>query len=161
MSKLKAKRGGSNPFQLRNARIALNETQRKLKVIMDHLNYDVVVPFNENGEITQWHAPAERLFGWSKFEIRGKKLADLLLADRERETFEHALSHFLQTREQPILGGRIKILACRKEGLGFVSALRVVAVRMGKGYDLFAIFTDLSNKIVPMEEIGFTQSRAA
>jgi PAS domain S-box-containing protein len=68
------------------------------------------------GRITNWNGAAETLFGWSSEEMLDGDLAELLIAERDREVLRTGLRRFLHTRSSQVIGKPIELAAQSREG---------------------------------------------
>jgi PAS domain S-box-containing protein len=69
-----------------------------------------------DGHVAAWNEVAEQVFGWSAAEASGRIMADLIIPERFREAHAAGLARYLQTGEERVLGRRIEISACRRDG---------------------------------------------
>ena len=68
------------------------------------------------GRITSWNGAAENLFGWSADETVGGDLAELLIAERYRETFRAGLRRYVHTRSSQMIGKPVELVAQNRQG---------------------------------------------
>ncbi|HWX25716.1 MAG TPA: PAS domain S-box protein, partial [Vicinamibacteria bacterium] len=80
---------------------------------------DAVIGIDSQGRISSWSPQAESLFGWSRGEAIGQRLADLVIPARYREAHVRGLARFLATGEGPILNQRIELSALHRDGREF------------------------------------------
>lgn len=77
---------------------------------------DAVVVMRLDGTIAGWNDVAERIFGWSFEEARGRRMSELIIPIQHREAHERGLTRFLATGEGPVLDRHIEITALRRDG---------------------------------------------
>lgn len=77
---------------------------------------DAVVVMRCDGTIAGWNEVAERTFGWTFAEARGRLMSDLIIPPRYRDAHERGLKHFLATGEGPVLDRHIEIEALDRAG---------------------------------------------
>lgn len=95
--------------------------------VMHHLNsaslgavlktaLDAVVVMRLDGTVVGWNDVAERTFGWSLAEVRGRRMSEMIIPHRHRNAHERGLAHFLATGEGPALDKHIEIDALHRDG---------------------------------------------
>lgn len=77
---------------------------------------DAVIVMRMDGTIAGWNDVAERTFGWSYHEARGRRMSEMVIPVQHREAHERGLARFLATGEGPVLDQRIEITALRRDG---------------------------------------------
>jgi len=121
------------------------ESEETRKLIMESA-LDAIVGINTNGEIIIWTPQAEKIFGWSKEEITGKKIADTIIPHTYRQQHIAGLNHLLQTGEGPILGKLIEISALHKQGQEFPVELNITPLQQGNKTFFVAFIKDISER---------------
>ncbi len=86
---------------------------------------DAVVVMYLDGTVAGWNDVAERIFGWSFEEVRGRRMSELIIPAQHREAHERGLSKFLSTGEGPVLDRHIEITALRRDGIEFPIELSI------------------------------------
>ncbi|HUR78734.1 MAG TPA: PAS domain S-box protein [Acidimicrobiales bacterium] len=108
----------------------LQEANRQLRSVVDAAA-EAFVGMDHSGRVTHWNPQAEATFGWTHDEAVGRTLADTIIPARFREAHRAGLERFLATREPNILGQRIEVTACRRDGTELPVELAVWAVDNG------------------------------
>src|SRR5437870_3189019 len=72
------------------------------------------ISINIHSQIIQWNPFATVLFGWSKSEVMGKYLYDLIIPFHYREAHKDGMIRFLRTGEGPVLHKTIEITALHR-----------------------------------------------
>jgi PAS domain S-box-containing protein len=106
---------------------------------------DGIVVMDQTGTTLEFNPAARRIFGYTRDEVRGKLVADLIIPAAHRETHRIGLEHYLATGEGRIIDKHIdELTAIRKGGEEFPVELTVCPV-MVAGKQLFCGFLrDLS-----------------
>lgn len=86
---------------------------------------DAVVVMDTEGCIRGWNHVAERTFGWTEDEVRGRRLSEVIVPEQFRAGHEGGRMHYLQTGEGPVLDRRIEVAALRRSGEEFPVELSV------------------------------------
>jgi PAS domain S-box-containing protein len=100
---------------------------------------DAILIFNEKLTIQEWNKKAEEIFGWTRFEVLGKKLDHLLIPEKYREKFRNNLQRLLSSGGKEGFYRETELLAMKKYGASFPIETSVSSVKLGKGY-LFLVF---------------------
>lgn len=82
-----------------NPDVDLQVNERKYAEMCEHAPLAVVI-WADDGTVVDWNKKAEKLFGWSLDQARGKRLQELLVPQKKRSNFE-ALSESLLTENVP------------------------------------------------------------
>ena len=71
----------------RSAKTSLQENKEKYAGVYENAPLSFVI-WNQEGAVVDWNDRAERLFGWSAEEARGRQLGNLLIPPGEADTLE-------------------------------------------------------------------------
>ena len=107
---------------------------------------DAFVQMDEAGNIVQWNAQAEAMFGWPATEAVGRPLADLIIPARFRTQHREGLERFLSTGEAALLGKRFEIDGIRRDGQEIRLEISVTALRRRSGYVFNGFIRDLTER---------------
>ncbi len=77
---------------------------------------DAFVAVDAEGVITGWNAAAESIFGWSSDEVVGRNLTSTIIPPAARARHQTGMDRALRTGERSVIGKRIELTACRKDG---------------------------------------------
>ncbi|MGH8454679.1 MAG: CHASE domain-containing protein, partial [Nevskiales bacterium] len=72
---------------------------------------DSFVAMDADGTVRDWNRQAENTFGWSREEVLGRLLEELIIPTQHRQAHQQGLKHYLETGEGPVLNKRIEITA--------------------------------------------------
>lgn len=129
----------------REAEEAVRSSEFRFRHIIDAA-LDAVIAMDAHGDVTEWNARAETMFGWTRAEVIGSQLADLIIPEEHRAGHRAGLRRYLETGEGPILGQRIELSAIRRDGQEFPVEL-TVTVLSGGGRPTFSAFVrDMTQK---------------
>jgi len=132
---------------LQRRRLA-DETLRSFEAVrsaMMRAALDGIVVMDKAGTTLEFNRSAQEIFGYTREEVRGRPVADLIIPPAHREAHRTGLEHYLATGEGPIIDKHIdELTAIRKGGEEFPVELTVCPV-MVAGKQLFCGFLrDLS-----------------
>jgi PAS domain S-box-containing protein len=114
--------------ELKQAEAAARESAARKAAVMEAA-LDAIVLMDHNGMITDFNPAAERTFGYSRDEVIGKELAEVIIPAHLRVQHRAGLRAYLASGEGGILGRRIEVVAIRKDGSEFPAEVAVVRIR--------------------------------
>src|SRR5579862_1774186 len=120
------------------------ETERIAQILETAL--DAVVTMNAEGLIAGWNAEAERMFGWRRDEVIGRRLDEIIIPTSYREAHRRGLRKFLDSGEGPILNQRIEVSALHRDGHEFEVELSVTSLKLQDGWTFGAFIRDISER---------------
>ncbi|HEU4748483.1 MAG TPA: PAS domain S-box protein [Gemmatimonadaceae bacterium] len=124
---------------------ALRQSEQRTRLILDTA-LDAVVAMDGGGRISDWNTQAERMFGWSRAEAIGRRMADTIIPPGFREAHEKGLARFLHTGEGPVLNKRIEIVALNRDGTEFPVELAISPAKLGSEWTFSAFIRDLTEQ---------------
>ena len=148
--------------QKREARRSLDQLRQyeeRTETILERA-YEAFVAINESGQITDWNKQAENIFGWSKYEVIGQKLSEVIIPEAMRTAHEAGIRRFLQTGEGAILNRSIQVSALHRSGHEFPVELSVTPVKLGEGWSFCAFLRDITERTRLIEELALTRDKA-
>ncbi len=130
----------------------LRESAQLARGIIDTA-LDAFVQVNGRGTIQDWNAQAEAIFGWSRSEIIGKNVFELLAPDPLEGPLRRALGAFLQSGQDQVARPRREIMIRRRDGKILTAELSVTALRTSDGFVFNGFIRDLTDKLAGEERI--------
>ncbi|NUO00727.1 MAG: PAS domain S-box protein [Saprospiraceae bacterium] len=134
------------------AQKALEESENKLRRIIDS-SLDAVVSSTAEGVTIEWNAQAEKMFGYSRQEVLGRQLRDLVIPERNRHLFQNALDDYQRTTDENIINKRYEIKCSRKNGTEFPAELSFTADTSSKNILFVGFLRDITAQKKAMQEI--------
>jgi len=131
---------------------ALRESEARNRLILDTA-LDAVISMSCDGRVREWNSEAERMFGYSRAQAIGQKIAALIVPPRHRRAHEEGLRRHLEDGCGPVLGQRIEIEAMRADGSEFPVELAIATVVSGKDRFYSAFIRDISARKAHEEEL--------
>jgi PAS domain S-box-containing protein len=131
--------------QLKQLVEQLQDNEARSRAIME-TSLDCIITIDHIGRILEFNPAAERTFGHSRGEVLGRDLAEVLIPPVHREPHRRGLSHYLATKEGPVLNRRIEVTALHADGREVPVELAVTAIHR-QGMPLFtAYLRDISER---------------
>ncbi|WP_456405110.1 EAL domain-containing protein [Thiolapillus sp.] len=127
--------------QLSVKRQMLQELQRneKRKSAIVNTALDAIVTIDTEDRILEFNPAAEKIFGYSRSQVMGKKMAELIVPESLRQQHYEGLQRHLGTGRKTILGTRIETTAVRADGSEFPVELTITRVDQ-EGSPLFTAY---------------------
>jgi two-component system, chemotaxis family, CheB/CheR fusion protein len=107
---------------------------------------DCIITMDATGRVREFNPASERVFGFTRAEVVGKELADLIIPPRLRERHRQGLAHYLKTGEGPLLGRLIEIAALRRDGTEILVALAISATEIDGSPVFTAYLRDITEQ---------------
>ncbi len=134
----------------------LRANEERFRLIIDTA-YDAFISMNDEGEITQWNAQAEKIFGWSLEDALYEKLSNLIIPEKSRSVHEDGLKGFLQTGKGPVLNQRIEVMALHKDGHEFPIEMTITPMEYKGSYTFNAFLQDVSERKIMQQQLNHAQ----
>ncbi len=151
---------GRDMTEARIAQENLRENERMARNIVETA-LDAFVQTDESDAILNWNSEAERIFGWPREQVLGKKLIDLVVRESDREDLKQRRDLLLEGPQQDVLRRRRELWVRRRDGTEFKSELSVTALKTSGGMVFNAFFRDLTDKIAAEERIRQSEKMEA
>lgn len=126
-----------------NAKI--QESELKLRQILDS-SLDGVITIDSAGLVTEWGHQSEKIFGYTRQEVIGKPLSDLIVPPQHRAAHAQGMKHFLTTGEGPVLNKLLELPALHKNGHEFLIELSITAIKNESGYFFSSFIRDITQR---------------
>jgi PAS domain S-box-containing protein len=99
-------------------------SDRYLAAIIDTA-LDAIITIDHEGKVMEFNPAAERMFGYRRSDVIGKKMAELIVPVRLRERHYASLAQYLATGKATILNQRVEMTALRADGTEFPVELAI------------------------------------
>ena len=119
--------------------------EARARVMLD-ASLDAVVGMDQDGSIIEWSRQAETTFGWTRREAIGQSMAALIVPERYQARHTAGLAEYTRTGVGPILGRRVELEACTREGREIPVELSITAAKTSTGHVFTAFIRDLSTR---------------
>jgi PAS domain S-box-containing protein len=128
-----------------NARAAaLTHSERRIRVVIETAP-DAFVSIDAGGAVTEWNPAAQQMFGWSRDEVLGRNVAELIAPAVHGEDHEDGIRHYLSEveSEQRTV---IETSATRRDGSELPIEISVTGLRADDGWAFHAFLHDISDR---------------
>lgn len=125
---------------------ALREALQRYRVATRSIRDAFIIVDGESGCITWWNLAAEQIFGYSREEMLGKELHELLVPERYRSVARDGLRRFAESGEGGALGKTLELTAMRKGGIEFPIDLSLSSMQLGDKWFGVGIARDITER---------------
>jgi PAS domain S-box-containing protein len=87
-----------------------------------------------DGNVVEWDAASERIFGWSRNEALGAKLSALIIPPDQRAMHEAGLVRYKATGQGKFIGKPLQIVTLNRGGSEVPVAITISMERDGDSY---------------------------
>lgn len=116
----------------------LAEKEENLRTIIENAP-DGIIVIDKHSRILLWNPKAESIFGWTKEQVTGRLMFEIIMPHRNRQAHIGGIEHYFETKQAPILNKTIEVSALHKKGHEFYISLTVSHSTEG-GKDVFIAF---------------------
>lgn len=114
---------------------------------------DIVIIVNEEGMVTQWNKQAEQVFGYSYHETKDEKWYNLIVPERQRESYKIGFENVIKTGRGELIGKREEIIGINRGGREFPLEISVVPIEHEGKYIFNAFLRDITEKKEAEEQL--------
>jgi PAS domain S-box-containing protein len=129
----------------RHAEAALELSEKRKAAVLDSV-IDCIITMNADGLVLEFNAAAERTFGYTKAEVIGRRLADLIVPPLLRAAHTAGLAHYVATGEGPLIGKLLKVTAVRSDGFEIPVELTITAILSDKATIFTGVLRDITSR---------------
>ncbi|MCE9566344.1 MAG: PAS domain S-box protein [Planctomycetes bacterium] len=131
--------------QRRNEREVRQSEARKSAILETAL--DCIITMDHEGKVVEFNPAAEKTFGFSRSDVIGRELVNLVIPPSLRDRHNKGMAHYLATGEGPVLGQRLELPAMRADGSLFIVEIAINRISV-EGAPLFtAYLRDVSDRM--------------
>lgn len=122
---------------------ALVKSEDRMRAVVEAA-LDCIIGMDADGNIIEFNPAAEHCFGYSREDVLGKPLAEVVIPERHRAAHQAGLAHHLATGVGPFLGRRVNVTARRASGEEFPAELAIDVARGPNGPIYIGYLRDIS-----------------
>lgn len=134
------------------ADLALAQREEQASQVLENA-LDAYIAIDVNDVVVEWNRQAALLFGWSAHEAIGRKLNDTIVPPDFRERHAQSIATFAQRNKHDLLGRRIEMPACCRDGSEILVELSIVQVWAPAGPRFAASLRDITQQRRQQAEI--------
>ncbi len=122
----------------------LTELHARVQAILDGAA-DAIITIDEDARIESLNHEAERMFGWTVDEARGRNI-NILMPSPYHEEHDGYLQRYYETNERRIIGIRREVVGQRKDGTVFPMDLHISEIRVSGRRIFTGIARDITDR---------------
>lgn len=107
---------------------------------------DALITIDLHGDIVEFSPSAEKLYGYSRVEVMGRKIHDVVIPDRMHQAHKDGLARYHKTGEGPVINNRVEVPSVRRDGSEFTAELTVVPLQHQGNRYFTAFIRDISER---------------
>lgn len=107
---------------------------------------DAIIVMDHHGGITYWNSAAEKMFGYTFYEARGRELHTLIAPAPFHESYRKGFGRFVRTGQGPAIGSTLEFTALRKDGTEFPIEVSTSAVELMGAWHAVGIIRDITER---------------
>lgn len=104
------------------------ETNQARKAAILETALDGIITIDHEGKIVEWNPAAAQILQFSREEVMGRSLHDLVVPQEYHAAHQAGMARYLATGIGPVLGRRIELPAIRRDGERILVELAIVPV---------------------------------
>lgn len=114
---------------------------------------DAIIVIEANGKIRQFNYAAQKLFGYSLEEVKGRNI-NMLMPEPDRQQHDGYLKRYQETRKASVIGAGRETSGQKKGGGVFPMQLSVGEIKRGEGPNYYVgIIRDLTDQKLAQEQV--------
>jgi two-component system, LuxR family, sensor kinase FixL len=127
------------------AQRAIKESEERKSAVL-RSTLDSIISMDRDGIVVEFNPAAERAFGYTRDEVIGKPLSDLIIPQRFRDAHRAGLARYLATGEAHVLGQRLELPALKKDGSEFQAELTITRSDIGDDPTFTGVLRDITSR---------------
>lgn len=116
--------------------------------------HDAVILIDHTGLVTYWNPAAEHMFGYTKLEMVGKNLHDLVVPENNLAAYREGFPRFVQSGKGPFIGQTREVPAKRRNGEVFPAEVSLSAIKRHSQWSAVGIVRDATEHVRIMEQLN-------
>jgi PAS domain S-box-containing protein len=136
---------------------SLNESEARWRAVIESA-VDGIIVIDSRGRVEAFNAAAERLFGYSEAEVRGRNVS-ILMPSPYAEEHDGYLQRYMATGVAKIIGIGREVTGRRRDGTTFPLHLSVGAMEFAGERKFTGIVHDLSSRVQLEEDLRARESQ--
>lgn len=138
---------------------ALRASEERNRLVVDTA-LDGVVSMDREGRVVGWNRQAEAIFGWTRAEVLGRPLIDVVVPESKRSAFLREAALYDKTGDNNVLGSRLETTARRKSGEEFQIEFSTSAIGADKTFHYTSFVRDITERVKGEERLRIAKEAA-
>jgi len=122
----------------------LQQSEERFRNVTQSAN-DAIITINSKGIVSGWNRGAEKIFGYTENEIKGKELS-VIIPQKYRELHVKSLERIKQGGDYHVIGKTVELYGLHKSGNEFPIELSLSEWETGSGKSFSGIIRDITDR---------------
>lgn len=124
---------------------ALQASERKVRAMSEAM-LDAMVVVDSNSLISFWNPAAQRIFGYTEEEARGRDVHDLIADPADTIGIKEGMRRFSKNGDGPVVGATRELTARRKDGAQFPCEITVSSFSLDQQWYAVGTIRDITRR---------------
>ncbi|WP_348539084.1 ATP-binding protein [Ruegeria sp. R8_1] len=139
---------------------AIRQANQRMNTILA-TSLDAVIVVNAAGEVLEFNAAAQAIFGYSEDETKGQSIGELIVPSHLRAAHNEGMERMQSGGDRHVVGkGRVQLEAMRKNGEVFPVELALQSAQAGNEEIVIGFVRDISQSVADQKELVSARDRA-
>ena len=131
----------------------LRESEERFRSISTSAQ-DAIIMMDNEGKISYWNKAAEKIFGYTKQEVRGKMLSALIVPKKFFTAHNIGVENFKATGKGPVIGKTLELSGLKKNGIEFPVELSLSSLLKDGKWNAIGIIRDITERKEMQDKIN-------
>jgi PAS domain S-box-containing protein len=141
-----------------HASAAVAASEARTRAILEAA-LECIVTMDDRGCVVEFNPAAERTFGYSRDDIVGREMAELIVPPRLRDLHRQGLQRYLDTGNPVVLNRRIEITGMRSDGSEFPIELAITRIPLPGSPIFTGYLRDITERKQAEQELRASRAR--
>lgn len=123
----------------------LLESEERARLVLEN-SIDAIINMDAEGNVIAWNAAASRMFGYTREDVLGRTLSELIVPARNRDAHNKGMQHVLATHQSKLTGRRVEVDALRSDGTEFPVEMSIAQIRRGDNVFFSSFIRDITER---------------
>lgn len=120
-------------------------SEERARLVLENA-LDAVINIDAQGKIIEWSGSAQRIFGYTRDEVKGRNLGEVIVPPAHREAHAKGMQRLLANGEPHLIGKLVEITALRQDGTEFPVELTNASIAQGETHYFSAFLRDITRR---------------
>lgn len=111
-----------------------------------------IMSIDTHGNFVAFNSAAERTFGYTREDVIGKPMVDLIMPDSFQKAHHDGMQRFLSTRQSKVMYQPMRVPARRADGSEFLMEITIAPIETDNQLFFTAYIRDLSDEHQPIKD---------